>query len=341
MRSWRVARYGKPSAALELVELPSPEPGPNQVRVRVLKAPANFNDIDACYGRYLTVHPPLPHSLGMEAMGCVEAAGPGAEAWLGKRVIATTEGAQGAYSEEALAPIGMIFEAPASLSDEESAAVFFPFHVAYIALHERAALEAGETLLVHAGAGGVGSAGVQLGVAAGARVFATAGGARKIAFCRELGAELAIDYRSEDFVPAVLEATHGRGVDVLLDLVGGEITQQGFRCMAFNGRYLQAGFSGGIEAEDAGMVPRPIIFGNFNYMGVLMAYGDAEATRRASGINIVPREVGERVQAHLDELFAEKRIRPIVSERLPFEELPDALELLESRNSIGRVILSW
>jgi NADPH2:quinone reductase len=311
------------------------------VRVRVQKGAANFNDIDACYGRYLTIHPPLPHALGMEAMGVVEEAGPGAEAWLGKRVIATTEGAQGACSEQALAPTGMIFEAPASLSDEESAAVFFPFHVAHVALHERAGLQAGETLLVHAGAGGVGSAGVQLGVAAGARVFATAGSARKTAFCRELGAELAIDYRSEDFVPAVLEATEGRGVDVLLDLVGGDVTEQGFRCMAFNGRYLQAGFSGGIEAEDAGITPRPILFGNFNYMGVLMAYGDAEATRRAAGINIVPRETGERVQAHLDELFAEKRIRPIVSERMPFEDLPLALEKLESRDTIGRVILSW
>ena len=127
----------------------------------------------------------------------------------------------------------------------------------------------------------------------------------------------------------------------MLDLVGGEITEQGFRCMAFNGRYLQAGFSGGIGAEDAGMIPRPILFGNFNYMGVLMAYGDAAATRRAAGINIVPREMGERVQAHLDDLFAEKRIRPIITERLPFEELPQALERLESRQTIGRVILTW
>lgn len=341
MRSWRVVRYGTPSQALRLEQLPSPQPGPGEVRIRVAKAPANFNDVDACYGRYLTVHPELPYSLGMEAMGVVEAVGSGAEPWLGRRVIATTSGVQGAYSEQALAPTDMIFEAPESLSDEEAAATFFPFHVAYVALHERAALQPGETLLVHAGAGGVGSAGVQLGVEAGARVFATAGSARKTAFCLELGAELAIDYRRENFEPAVLEATEGRGVDVILDLVGGSVWEPGFRCMAFNGRYLQAGFSGGIESEDSGLTPRPILFGNFNYMGVLMAYGDALAVKRAAGINIIPRAVGERVQARLDALFEQKRIRPIVGERLPFEELPTALERLEARETIGRVILSW
>ena len=311
------------------------------MRIRVAKAPANYNDVDACYGRYLTIKPPLPYSLGMEAFGVVEATGSGAEAWLGKRVIATTAGATGAYSEEALAPVDMVFEAPACLDDDGAAAVFFPFHVAHLALHERGRLAAGETLLVHAGAGGVGSAAVQLGVVAGARVLATAGSPRKTAFTRELGADVAIDYRSEDFAAAVLEATGGRGVDVLLDLVGGEVLEPGFRCMAWGGRYVQAGFSGGIEAEDAGITPRPILFGNFDYLGVLLAYGDAPAVRRAAGINIVPRETGEAIQARLDGLFAEKRIRPVVGARLPFEELPAALERLASRETIGRVILSW
>jgi NADPH2:quinone reductase len=334
-------RYGPPEEALALEEMPSPEPGPGQVRIRVHKAPVNFNDVDACHGRYLTVRPPLPYALGMEAFGVVDAAGAGAEEWLGKRVIATTEAAQGAYSEEALAPAASVFEAPACLEDDEAAAVLFPFHVGYLALHERGRLRAGETLLVHAGAGGVGSAAVQLGVAAGARVFATAGSPDKAAFCRELGAELAIDYRSEDFATAVLDATGHRGVDVLLDLVGGDVTLPGFRCMAFGGRYLQAGFSGGIEAEDAGLTPRPIVFGNFDYMGVLMAYGDAAAVKRAAGINIAPREVGERIQARLESLFEAGRIRPVVGQRLPFEELPVALELLASRETTGRVVLSW
>ena len=108
MKSWQVVRYAKPSEALELVDLPSPQPGAKEVRLRVLAAPANFNDIDGCYGRYATVHPPLPYSLGMEAMGVVEAAGPGAESWLGKRITATTAQVQGAYSEEALAPTARI-----------------------------------------------------------------------------------------------------------------------------------------------------------------------------------------------------------------------------------------
>ena len=143
MKSWRVVRYAKPADALELAEVATPEPGADQVRLLVQHAPANFNDIDACYGRYATIHPPLPHALGMEAMGVVEAVSPGAEEWLGKRIIATTNGAMGAYSEQAIAPTGMIFEAPPSLTDEECAAVFFPFHVAHVALHARAARSAG------------------------------------------------------------------------------------------------------------------------------------------------------------------------------------------------------
>ena len=341
MQAWRVVRYGKPSEALRLDDISIPEPGPQHVRIRVDRTPINFNDVDGCYGRYLTVHPELPYTLGMEAMGRVEAAGSGAEAWLGKRVIATTSGAQGAYAEQALAATDMIFEAPTSLSDDQAAATLFPFHVAYLALHERGRLQAGETLLVHAGAGGVGSAAVQLGVAAGARVFATAGSERKTSFCRELGAELAIDYTRQDFAAAVLDATGGRGVDVILDLVGGEVWEPGFRSMAFGGRYLQAGFSGGIEAEDAGLVPRPIIFGNFDYMGVLMAYGDSLAVKRAAGINIVAREIGERIQRRLDELFVRKRVRPIVGDEMSFQELPRALERMESRQTIGRLVLSW
>jgi NADPH2:quinone reductase len=193
MKAWRVHRHGRPTQALRLDDLAKPEPGPGQVRVRVAATVLNFNDIDGCHGRYATVSPPLPYTAGMELTGAVDAAGPGAEHWVGRRVVACPEGAYGGYAEWAVAPADMVFDAPESLDDREAAAFYYPFHVSHLALHERARLREGETVLVHAGAGGVGSAGVQVAKAAGARVLATAGSAEKVAFCGELGADLAIE----------------------------------------------------------------------------------------------------------------------------------------------------
>ena len=343
MKAWRVVRAAKPTEALRLEDIETPRPGPGQVRVAVRASALNFNEVDGCYGRYLTVNPPLPYTLGMEVAGEVEAAWPGCEHWLGRRVMATAAGAHGGHAQQVVADVAMVFESPPTLDDVQAAAVFFPFHVAHLALFERGGLRPGETLLVHSGAGGVGSAAVQLGAEAGARVFATAGGPDKAEFCRELGAERGIDYRSEDFAEVVLEATGGRGADVVCDLVGGEVTRRTFRCMARGGRHMLAGFSGGIEAEDrAEITPRPIIFGNFSLGGVLLAYrGDAEIERGGSGINVFPRSVGERLQSRVDELLSAGRVRPIVGRTADYTELPAELERLEARQTMGRTIIRW
>lgn len=340
MKAWRVHRYSRPSEALELDEVELPEPGPAQVRVKVSCSVLNFNDIDGCYGRYRTVHPEVPYTLGMEVVGTVDAVGPGAEAWLGRRVVATANGAIGGYAEWAIAGTEMVFDAPESLSDRDAAAFFFPFHLAHLTLFERGKLESGETVLVHAGAGGVGSATIQLAVDAGARVFATAGSPEKIAFCRELGAELAIDYRAEDFTDPVMDATQGLGVDVVCDLVGGKVTEQTFRCIALHGRHFMVGFASGIEAEDKGITPRPICFGQFALSGVLLAYShDPLSLKRATGFNLFSRDTGEEVHTHLLELLAEKRIRPIVGEVAQFDSVPVALERMEARKTIGRTVI--
>jgi NADPH2:quinone reductase len=342
VKAWRVHRHGRPSAALRLDELPAPEPADGQVRVRSLAGALNWNEIDGCHGRYRTVDPALPYTLGMEVLGAVEAAGAGAEAWLGRRVVATASGAHGAHAEQVVADAAMVFDAPGGLDDAGAAAFFFPFHVAHLALVERAGLRAGESLLVHAGAGGVGSAAVQLGAALGARVFATAGGPEKLRLCRELGAELAIDYRKEDFAEAVLDATAGRGVDVVCDLVGGKTTEQGFRAIALGGRCVIAGFSGGIEAEDQGIAPRPVVFGNFSLLGVMLAYvDDPVPVKRATGWNLYPRSAGERVHAHLLELLAAGRIRPVVGRTGSYHDLPAELERMEARETVGRTVLRW
>jgi NADPH2:quinone reductase len=338
--AWRVVRHGRPSAALELQQIPEPTPGPGQARVRAHASVCNYNEVDGCYGRYLTIDPPLPYTLGMEVTGVVDAVGAGAERWLGRRVTACAIGATGAHAQCALVDPAMTFEAPDALDDLEAAAFFFPFHVAGLALHERGQLREKEWLLVHAGAGGVGSAAVQLGVAHGARVIATAGSAEKLAFCRELGAEAALDYRSGDLAAALLDVTQGHGVDVVCDLVGGATTLATVPAMARGGRLVMAGFSGGIEAEDQpALTPRAILFGNFSLGGVMLAYRDGPT--KLGPVNLLPRTLGDALQADLLRLLGEKRIRPIVGRTASYRELPAELERLESRATIGRSVLDW
>jgi NADPH:quinone reductase len=342
MRAWRVHRFGEPRHALRIDDVNEPTAGPGQLVIRTTTTPLNFNEVDGCFGRYRTVNPPLPYTLGMEAVGEVVRVGEGSERWLGRRVVATAVGAFGAHAQQVLADADMTFDAPDRLDDIEAAAFFFPFHVAHLALVERGHLQPGQTLLVHAGAGGVGSAAVQLGAALGARVIATAGSPEKLELCRDLGAELAVNYRTEDVTEAALDATAGRGVDVVCDLVGGDTTLRTFPCVAHGGRYVLAGFSGGIAAEDTGIVPRPILFGNFDLCGVMLSYrSDPAAAKRATGFNLFSRADGERVHAHLVDLLVQGRIRTVVGRTAPWTELPAELELLASRATVGRTVLDW
>jgi NADPH2:quinone reductase len=342
IRAWRVHQYGEPPDALQIDELEEPTAGPGQIVVQTSTTPLNFNEVDGCFGRYRTIDPPLPYTLGMEAVGEVIRVGEGSEAWLGRRVVTTATGAFGAHAQQVLADTDMTFDAPAPLDDVQAAAFFFPFHVAHLALVERGHVQTGQTLLVHAGAGGVGSAAIQLGAALGARVIATAGTAEKLDFCRELGADLAVNYRTEDVAAAVLEATAGRGVDVVCDLVGGDMTVRTFPCVAHGGRHVLAGFSGGIAAEDAGLVPRPIVFGNFDVCGVMLSYrSDPAAAKRASGFNLFSRADGERVHAHLLDLLEAGTIHTVVGRTAPWTELPSELVRLASRATVGRTILDW
>jgi NADPH2:quinone reductase len=347
MRAWQVVRYGEPSKALELVEVPAPEPGPGEIQVETTASVCNWNEVDGCHGRYLTINPPVPYTLGMECVGTVVAAGPGAEAWVGRRVTASARGGFGAHAEVVAGPTAMAFEAPAALDDVEAASFFYPFHLAYLGLHERGRLRVGETVLVHAAAGGVGSAAVQLAVAAGARVIATVGSAAKVDFVKGLGADLVIDYREQAFDEAVLEATSGRGVEVCFDGVGGDVMLRSLRCLGRGGRHLVVGFASGIEAEEVPMVSgRALCFGNFDLVGVILTYFDDEVRGVEEFLPVpVPRfnaptaETGDRVQAALLALLDAGKIRPIVGRRVPFEALPQALEEMESRTTLGRIVV--
>jgi NADPH2:quinone reductase len=341
MKAWRVHQYGVPADALRLDDVAVPEPGPGEVRVRVEATTLNFNDLDGIRGRYATVRVEPPYVPGMEVLGTVDAAGDGAADWIGRRVVAIPSGAYGGYSEVAVAPTAMSFEMPASVPLPDAAAIYMPFHLAWLAVHERARLQAGETMLVHAGAGGGGSAAIQLGVQAGARVIAVAGGPRKTAFCRELGAARVVDHQREDFVEVALAETAGRGVDVAFDSVGGDTTTRTFRCMGFNGRHLLVGFASGIEQEDEGIVPRPVLFGNFSLVGVCHAYIDDPIAFKAmtGGFNFPAHRDGVELHRRLLELLARGEIRPIVDREVAFAELPAGLEAMARRETIGRVVV--
>jgi NADPH2:quinone reductase len=340
IRAWQVVRYGRPTDALELATIAPPRPGAGEILVRSSASVCNYNEVDGCHGRYLTINPPLPYTLGMEFVGEVIDAGAGAEPWVGRRVMGTGTGATGAHAELVVGPVDMAFDVPPELSDVEAAAFFYPFHLAHLGLHERGQLQPGETVLIHAAAGGVGSAAVQLAVAAGARVIATAGGPEKLDFARDLGADIAIDYRQGGFAAAVLEATDGRGVDVCFDGVGGEVTTESLRCLARNGRHLVIGFAGGIEAEEIPIVNgRTLCFGNFSLVGVILAYSDPTLVPPGSGFNPTPPHAGDEVQAHLVELLRAGKIRPVVGRVVPFEQLPEALEEMEARTTMGRIVV--
>lgn len=341
MKAWRVVQKGRPTDALELQDVDEPSPGAGEIRIRTRATACNLNEVDGCYGRYKTVDPPLPYTLGMEAVGIVDATAPGLEEWVGRRVMMTGTGATGAHAESVVGHVDMAFECPASLSDQEAAAFYFPFHVAALSLIERGRLVPGEDVLVHGGAGGVGSAAIQLAVAEGTRVIATAGSPEKLARCRELGADVAIDYRDGSFAEAVLDATDRRGVDLVCDLVGGDVTRESLKCLAYGGRLMLTGFSSGIEAEDeSGLLPRPVIFGNASVAGVLMAYGNPDLLK-GTGINLVPRARALELEARLEEHLAAKRITPVVGRSVGFRELPVELERMERRETMGRTILDW
>jgi NADPH:quinone reductase len=345
MKAWRIHEYGPVSQALRLEHgLPLPVPRAGEIRVRVQAFPLNIHDIERINGGVMFMRPELPYSPGMEVMGIVEACGEGAEAWQGLRVASMLPTAIGAFAETAIASPETTFEIPESIPIPEAAAILMPFHLAFMGLIERAKLAAGETVLIHAGAGGAGSAAIQLAVQRGARVLATAGSSAKLALCRELGAELAINYREQGFFEQVLDWTEGKGVDVVFDGVGIAVQKESMDCMAWGGRYVMLGFvSDKTVGDQPSIVPRTIGWGNFSLVIFSLGYRD-EAVSRAGkrsmpGMNRAPRAVGDRIHGELLELFRAGAIRPVVGLHVPFTELPAALEAMARRETLGRTVV--
>jgi NADPH2:quinone reductase len=316
MRAWRVHELGDPSKVMSLDEIDQPTPGEGQVLVKVRAAALNFPDVLMAMGMYQE-KPPLPYIPGIEL--CGEVVG------TGQRVIGSPSGGPGAFAEYALMDADAIWPAPEGLSDEKAASLYLTYQTGYVGLHRRAHLQAGEWLLVHAGAGGVGTAAIQLGKAAGATVIATAGGARKTQVCKDLGADHVIDYTAEDFVPIVKEVTGGHGADVIYDPVGGDVFDKSRKCIAFEGRLVVVGFTSGRIPEAPA---NHLLVKNYSVVGLHWGlYRKMDPPR----IGLVHEE--------LTRLVEEGYVDPLVGEVLPLDQAPQALAKLADRSTVGKVVL--
>ena len=326
MKAWQVTQLGEPREALRIAEVDQPEPGPGQLLVRVIASALNFPDVLLCLGLY-QAKPPLPFTPGVELCGEITGLGDGVEGWsVGERVLGNPILPGGAFAEYVLMDAADTFRAPAVLSDEAAASLHVAYQTAWIGLHRRARIQPGETLLVHAGAGGVGSAAVQLGKAAGARVIAVVGGPEKADAATKLGADVVIDRRAQDFIGVVKEATGGRGADVVFDPVGGDAYAGSTKCVAFEGRILIIGFT-------SGTVPAPglnhALIKNYSIVGLHWGlYREKDPAQVAAA------------HAELTRLAESGAVAPLISGLIGFDEVPDALTRLGSGETVGRLVLT-
>lgn len=325
MKAWQTVRSARPTEALELnPDAEAPVAYPGTLCLDVLVAGIGLPDMLMCEGRYV-FKPDFPFTQGQEVVGRIAGLGPDIEdRRLGDRVMAVTSffTGHGSFAEQCLALDDFCLPVPEEMSDVEAAGFLIPFHTAYIGLVQRANLQSGETLLVLGGAGGTGSAALQLGKTLGARVLATAGGHEKVAYCQELGADHVIDYRAEEISEAVLAATEGRGVDVVYDPVGGAAFTSATKCIASEGRLLAIGFASGSwgRVDTAHMVDR-----NYSVLGVIPTPYD--------------REFKEKAQARLVAWWREGKFRIPVDQSFQFEALPAALEQLKKGEARGKLTL--
>jgi NADPH2:quinone reductase len=316
MRAWRVHELGDPSQVMSFDEVEQPTPAEGQVLVKVRAAALNFFDGLMVQGLYQE-KPPLPFTPGSELCGEIVATG--------QRVIGSPSGGPGAFAEYALMDAANAWPVPEGMTDEKAASLYLTYQTGHVGLHRRANLQAGEWLLVHAGAGGVGTAAIQLGKAAGAKVIATAGGPRKVEVCRDLGADHVIDYTADDFVPIVKEVTGGHGADVIYDPVGGDVFDKSRKCIAFEGRLVVVGFTSG-RIPDA--PANHLLVKNYSvvglHWGLYRKYDPA---------------VFGQVHDQLTRLVEQGSIDPLVGEVLPLDQAPQALAKLADRSTVGKVVL--
>jgi NADPH2:quinone reductase len=295
--------------------------------VAVRAAAINFPDALMVAGTYQS-KPALPFVPGVEVSGEVVAAPASSGFKPGDRVMALLDSGgltRGGYAEIADAVPTAVSPMPNNMSFEEAAGFTLIYQTGWFGLHRRASLQPSETLLVHAGAGGVGSAAIQLGKAAGATVIATAGSDEKVAVCRSLGADHAINYKTHDFAEEVKKLTGGRGADVIFDPIGGDVYDRSTKCIAFEGRIVIVGFTSGRIPQAA---TNHVLIKNYSVVGLHWGLYNTRAPQ------LIP-----PVARTLVELYEAGKVKPLVSVRMPLADARQALATVAEGKSTGKVIL--
>ena len=336
MRAYLLARHGSPSV-LQLSEVPTPEPGRGEVRVRLRAIGVNFAEVLSRRGLYGWA-PRLPYVPGMEGAGEIEALGPGVTGRrIGEPVIVGAQ--RGCYAQAVVVPAHQALPALPELTLHENAALAVNYLTAWVSLMEMARLRPADRLLVQAAAGGVGTAAVQLAAAFGCTVYGTAGADGKLPLVKRLGAEAAINYRTTDFEAEIRRLTGGRGVDVVLETVGGEVFRKSLRLLAPTGRVVVVGFAS-------------LAFRRWDPRSWWRTWRDiprarvGELAQHSTGLlavhlgHLLPeRDRLAGIWAEMIWYLKRHRIRPVVGSTFPFVRMAEAHALLESRRSTGKIIV--
>ncbi|MFI5177909.1 MAG: NAD(P)H-quinone oxidoreductase [Vicinamibacterales bacterium] len=319
-----IRQPGEPDVLVP-VERPTPTPGEDEVLIRVVAAGVNRPDVFQRRGGYAP--PPGASDIpGLEVSGIVEAIGPGVHRWhVGDAVCALVTG--GGYAEYCVAPAPQCLPVPRGMTTAAAAAIPETFFTVWTNVFERGRLQSNESLLVHGGSSGIGTTAIQLAVARGSRVFATAGSAEKCAACEQLGAERAVNYRDADFVAVTRELTGGRGVDVILDMVGGDYFARNIEALAVEGRLVEIATLHGVKAE-------------LNIQAIM------QRRLTITGSTLRPRPVADKgaIAAELLQqvwpLLDSGTVKPIVHATFPLTHAADAHRLMESSAHIGKLLLT-
>jgi len=325
MKAIRAHQWCQPRD-LVMDEIERPEPAAGEVLVKVESAALNFPDILLIAGKY-QVKPPLPFSPGLEVAGTIEKLGEGIQRFEpGQRVLAQL--GMGGFAEYAAAPAGAVHVMPATMTMDEAAGFPLVYQTSYFGLAYRGAMQKGETVLIHSAAGGVGLAAVQIARALGAGlIIGTAGSDDKLNVIRENGADIALNYQTDDFVEVTKRETSGHGADIIYDPVGGEVAERSTKCIAFEGRLLIIGFTSGRFSTFAS---NHILIKNYSVVG--LHWGSYRHHKPS---------VIEKAWAELFELYEQEKVRPVIGGRYPMHEVADAMEFLASRKAVGKIILHW
>ncbi|MEV7543784.1 NAD(P)H-quinone oxidoreductase [Streptomyces sp. NPDC089915] len=325
MHAITIEQPGGPEA-LVWAEVPDPVAGEGEVLVEVAASAVNRADVLQRQGFYDPPPGASPHP-GLECSGRIAALGPGVSGWaVGDEVCALLSG--GGYAQKVAVPAGQLLPVPQGVDLVAAAALPEVVATVWSNVFMVAGLRPGETLLVHGGSSGIGTMAVQLGKAVGARVAVTAGGKEKLERCAELGADVLIDYREQDFVEELKAATDGAGADVILDIMGAKYLARNLEALAMNGRLAVIGFQGGVKAE-------------LDLRMLLAKRGAITATSLRARPLEEKAAIIAAVREHVWPLIGSGRVRPVVHAAYPVEEAAEAHRVLESSAHVGKLLLTF